>query len=414
MSTEMKYARMTVVLLTGLNLVNYIDRYVLFSVQPLVQAEFHRSDAAFGFLTTAFIICYAIMAPFVGVLADRYPRKWIIMIGAMVWSAATLLTAFTYTFDELFLRHLLVGVGEATFVTIAPAFLSDLFSEGKRGRVLGIFYLAFGMGPGIGYLIGGYLGPIYGWRAPFYVAAIPGFILGVLTIFIPEPRRGASDTIVATRERASLRGLVHNHAFWSATLGMAMITFAIGGLSVWMPTFLFRARGIPLHEANYVFGGATLFNGIVATLIGGWLGDRMLRRISGAYYLISGLSMAVAIPLMYVAISTHGRMLFPAITLGEFFLLLNTAPLNAAVVDSVGAKIRASAIAVNIFTIHILGDASSPWIIGWISDHHSLKLGFLVTIVAVAIGAVILFYGQRFAPRINLAMSEQEKTGIIV
>ena len=412
MSHELKYARMTVVLLTGLNLVNYIDRYVLFAVQPLVQAEFHRSDAAFGFLTTAFIICYAVIAPFVGILADRYPRKWIIMIGAMVWSAATLLTAFTYTFDELFLRHLLVGVGEATFVTIAPAFLSDLFSEGKRGRVLGIFYLAFGMGPGIGYLIGGYLGPIYGWRAPFYVAAVPGFVLGLLTIFIPEPRRGASDTIVATHERASLGGLFHNRAFWTATLGMAMITFAMGGLSVWMPTFLFRARGIPLHEANYVFGGATLFNGIVATLIGGWLGDRMLRHRNGAYYLLSGLAVTVAIPLMYLAINTRGRMLFPAIAFGEFFLLLNTAPLNAAVVDSVSAKIRASAIAVNIFVIHILGDASSPWLIGWISDRHSLQTGFLVSIVAIAIGAAILFYGQRFAPRINLRSPEQEKAGI--
>lgn len=408
MSSEMKYARLTVVLLTGLNLVNYIDRYVLFAVQPLVQAEFHRSDAAFGFLTTAFIICYAIVAPFVGVLADRYPRKWIIMVGAMVWSAATLLTAFTHTYEELFLRHLIVGVGEATFVTIAPAFLSDLFSEGKRGRVLGIFYLAFGMGPGLGYLIGGYLGPIYGWRTPFYVAAVPGFILGLLTIFIPEPRRGAKDTIAATHERASLRGLVHNRAFWSATLGMAMITFAMGGLSVWMPTFLFRARGIPLHEANYVFGGATLFNGIVATLIGGYLGDRMLRRRKGAYYLLSGLAVSIAVPLMYLAINTRGRMLFPAIVVGEFFLLLNTAPLNAAVVDSVSAKIRASAIAVNIFIIHILGDASSPWLIGWISDHRSLQTGFLASIIAIVVGAAILFYGQRYAPRINLRDSAKE------
>ncbi len=408
MSPELKYARMTVVLLTGLNLVNYIDRYVLFAVQPLVQAEFHRSDAAFGFLTTAFIICYAIVAPFVGVLADRYPRKWIIMAGAMAWSAATLLTAFTHTYNELFIRHLVVGVGEATFVTIAPAFLSDLFSEGKRGRVLGIFYLAFGMGPGIGYLIGGYLGPIYGWRTPFYVAAIPGFILGLLTIFIPEPRRGASDTIADTRERASLGGLFHNRAFWTATLGMAMITFAMGGLSVWMPTFLFRARGVPLHQANYIFGGATLFNGIVATLIGGYLGDRMLRRGKGAYYLLSGISVTLAVPLMYLAINTRGRLLFPAIVIGEFFLLLNTAPLNAALVDSVSAKIRASAIAVNIFIIHILGDASSPWLIGWISDHHSLQIGFLATIVAIIFGAAILFYGQRYAPRINLGSAAKE------
>lgn len=411
-SNSRLYPRATLALLTGLNLFNYIDRYVLFAVQPLIQNEFHRSDADFGFLTTAFILCYAVVAPFIGVLADRYPRKWIIAGGAFVWSAATLLTAVTYDYRTLFLRHMIVGVGEGSFVTIAPAFLADLFSEDKRGRVLGIFYLAFGMGPGLGYLIGGHLGNLYGWRTPFYVGAAPGFLLAVLMLFVKEPLRGAKDTLEVTRERGSLRGLVNNGAFWTATLGMAMITFAMGGLSVWMPTFLFRARGMALDQANYAFGAITLFNGIIATLIGGWLGDRLLRRTSSAYYLLSAVSVMVAVPVMWLAIHARGPIMLPAIFLGEFFLLLNTSPLNAAVVDSVSARIRASAIAVNIFVIHILGDASSPWIIGYISDRRSLEVGFLATIAAVVMGSAILFYGMRCAPRIDIE-SEEEKAGVI-
>ncbi len=407
------YPLATVALLTGLNLFNYIDRYVLFAVQPLIQAEFHRSDTEMGLLTTAFLICYMIAAPLIGLVADRVPRKWIIAAGAIVWSAATLLTAVTYDYRTLFIRHMIVGIGEASFVAIAPAFIADLFSEGKRGRALGIFYIAFGMGPGIGYLLGGHLGHQYGWRAPFYVGAVPGFLLALAMMFIPEPPRGAKDTIAATYERTSWKGIFGNGAYWTATLGMAMITFAMGGLSDWMPTFLVREHGMQLNNANYVFGGITLFNGIFATVIGGWLGDRLLRRTRSAYYLLSAVAVTIAVPIMWIAIHARGNLMFAAIFLGEFFLLLNTSPLNAAVVDSVSGKIRASAIAVNVFVIHALGDASSPTLIGYISDRVSLKTGFGATIAAVVVGAAILFYGMRFAPRIHIGSSEQ-KSGVAV
>ena len=132
-------------------------------------------------------------APFVGVLADRYPRKLIITTGAIVWSAATLLTAVTHDFHTLLFRHALVGIGEATFVTIAPAFLADLFGEERRGRIMGLFFMAIPAGTALGYVIGGQLGPQYGWRAPFYVAAIPGLLLALGMLFIPEPKRGSCD-----------------------------------------------------------------------------------------------------------------------------------------------------------------------------------------------------------------------------
>lgn len=386
--------------LTGLNFVNYVDRSVLFAVQPLIQQEFHGNDQTFGFLTTAFFICYMCTAPFIGRLADRYPRKWIMMAGALVWSAATLLTAVTYDFRTLLIRHTLVGLGEATFVTIAPSFLADLYPEQRRGRVLAIFYLNIGLGTAIGYMIGGSISRLYGWRAPFYVAAIPGFLLGVTLAFLREPERGRADHLAETFERGTLRGLLRNGAYWTATLGMAMVTFSLGGLQVWMPTFLARVRGVPLAHANFVFGGITAFNAVVATLIGGWMGDRLLRRSAGAYYFVSAATLCISIPAMAVAIFTAGEWMYPAIFVAEFFLFLNTAPLNAAVVNSVGAHIRATAIAVNLFTIHLLGDAFSPTLIGYISDRSTLQKGFIAAIVAIGVSAVILFYGMRFAPRI--------------
>ncbi len=406
------YPRAALVVLTALNLVNYIDRSVLFAVQPLVQAEFHRSDADFGLLTSAFFLFYMVAAPLMGPLADRHSRKLIMVMGAVVWSGATLLTAVAHNFQTLLVRHTLVGIGEASFVTIAPTFVADLFPEEKRGRILGIFYLAIPVGTALGYVIGGHLGPRFGWRSPFYVAALPGFLLALVLLFVPEPERGRFDSLKETPERGTIRGLARNPAFWTATLGMATMTFALGGLSVWMPTFLSRVRGYPLDRANLIFGGITAFDGTVASLAGGWLGDRMLRRTKSAYYLVSAASMALALPVMIVALYTTGSTMLPGIWLAEFLLLLNTAPLNAALINSVGAHIRATAIATNIFVIHLLGDALSPWLIGFIADRRSLGGGFISAVVAIALSSAILFYGMRFAPPVRASQAPGAMAGV--
>src|SRR5208283_5010522 len=155
--------------------------------------------------------------------------------GAIFWSGLTLLTAFTHTYWELLVRHTLVGIGEATFVTIAPTFVADLFPENQRGRIFGVFYLAIPVGTAAGYLLGGRLGPDFGWRFPFYIAAAPGFLLALAVAFLPEPPRGQFDSLTETPERGTILGLARNRAFWAVTLGMAAGTFSLGGVQVWMP-----------------------------------------------------------------------------------------------------------------------------------------------------------------------------------
>jgi len=396
------YPRTALVLLTALNLLNYIDRSVLFAVQPLIQGEFHLTDTQIGYLTSAFLGFYMIAAPFTGPLADRYSRKLIIALGAIFWSGLTLLTAVTHTYWELLVRHTLVGVGEATFVTIAPTFVADLFPEEKRGRIFGIFYLAIPVGTAAGYLLGGKLGPHFGWRFPFYIAAAPGFLLALLVLLLREPERGQFDSLKETPERGTLRGLTHNPAFWTATLGMAMMTFALGGLQVWMPTFLSRSRGYTLEAANLVFGGIIVVDGILASLAGGWLGDFLLPRMKGSYYFVSAISMAIGVPFMIVALYKQGPVMLPAIAVAAFFLLINTSPLNAAIVNSVGAHIRSTAIAANIFIFHLLGDVPSPTMMGWVADRRSLEAAFTLPVVAMVLSSVILFFGMRFAPPVQV------------
>jgi len=419
------HARTALLVLTTLNLLNYVDRNVLFAVQPLVKDEFHLSNTQIGYLTSAFLGFYMIAAPFVGPLADRYSRKLIIAFGAIFWSALTLLTAFTHTYTELLIRHTLVGIGEATFVTIAPTFVADLFAEKIRGRILGVFYLAIPVGSAAGYLLGGNLAPHYGWRFPFYIAAAPGFLLAVAVLFLKEPPRGQFDSLQETPEDLPAQVFSHslllksgmavylelkrvynlvlrNPAFLTSTLGMAAMTFSLGGIQVWMPQFLYSERHYSLAQANFTFGIIIVVDGVIAALAGGWLGDYLLPRMKSSYYLVSAVSMALGVPVMIVALFAKGRAMVPAIALAAFFLLLNTSPLNAAVINSVGAHIRATAIAVNIFIIHILGDVPSPTMMGWVADRRSLQSAFVLPVIAMVISSAILFYGMRFAPPIHI------------
>jgi multidrug resistance protein len=415
--------RTALIVLTSLNLLNYADRNVLFAVQPLVQDEFHLTKTQIGYLTSAFLGFYMVAAPFVGPLADRYSRKLIIVLGAIFWSALTLLTAFTHNYTELLIRHTLVGIGEATFVTIAPTFVADLFAEKKRGRILGVFYLAIPVGSAAGYLLGGYLAPQHGWRFPFYIAAVPGFLLAIAVMFLKEPERGQFDSLKQAPLKAVARtgsalnyvwkvivnyvkylwaNLARNPAFFTSTLGMAAMTFSLGGIQVWMPQFLYSERHYTLEAANLTFGLIIVGDGILAALAGGWLGDYLLRRVKSSYYLVSAASMALGVPVMIVALFVKGRFMIPAIALAAFFLLLNTAPLNAAVINSVDAHIRATALAVNIFIIHILGDVPSPTMMGWVADRRSLQAAFILPVIAMMVSSAILFYGMKFAPPVRL------------
>ena len=395
------YPRTALFLLTGLNLLNYIDRSVLYAVQEMVKQEFHRSDAAFGFLTSVFFIFYMCAAPFMGPLSVRFSRKSVIIAGALIWSVATLMTAITKNFDELLIRHTLVGIGEASFVILSPTFVADMFPEEKRGRVMGVFYLAIPVGTALGYFLGGYMGPKYGWRTPFYVGAAPGVVLAFLLFFVPEPALGQFDGKEEKPGRNTLKGLLHNRAFLSATFGMAMMTFALGGLQVWMPTFLQRVHHYSVLDSNVIFAVSTVANGIVASLLGGWLSDRLLKRTAAAHYLVSAVSLGLGIPAMYLALFASGKVMVTSIFVAEFFLLLNTGPLNAAVINSVGPQIRAMALAVNIFIFHLLGDVPSAWLIGYVSDKYSLQAAVIAPVIAIALSSAILFYGMRFAPPLH-------------
>jgi sugar phosphate permease len=249
---------------------------------------------------------------------------------------------------------------------------------------------------------------LWGWRAPFLFCAIPGLVVAALYGWIGhEPERGASDHIKPTLNRTTFWGLFSNPAYLTATFGLAMLTFAMGGISNWVPEFLRRSAGLSMGNAAQIVGAITVVDGIAGTLVGGWLAQRWLRTNYRALYLLSFWSVALTLPCGVMLFFGPPRFAIPALFAAEFFLFLNTGPLNAAIVNSVSAPVRATAISVNLFCIHAFGDTFSPTVIGAISDRSNLRIGLGATLVTLVISCVILRAGARFAPPLEEAAESQ-------
>jgi MFS family permease len=387
-------------LLFGVNFLNYIDRYVAAAVAPLIQRDFALDDFRLGIIGSMFMVAYMLASPVLGVLADRYPRRFFVGGGVLMWSLATVASGLASSYRQLLAARSFIGIGEAGFGGVAPTLISDLFSKEARGRMLAFFYVAIPVGSALGFLLGGWVGQHHGWRQAFYVAGAPGLLLGLLAFFMKEPARGAGDGVVAAEHRfeaKAVAGLLGNRSFVYTTLGMSAMTFALGGMAYWMPTFFARQRGMALDEAGTLFGGITVVAGIVGTFVGGWLGDWLLKRTPRAYLLVSGWGMLAGVPFAIVGLTATDRQVYlPALFLAEVMVFLNTGPANAVLVNTVLPEIRATAIAASIFVYHLLGDVSSPTLIGTVSDWTgSLQTALLLTGVAMAVSGVLYLSGTR-------------------
>jgi MFS transporter, Spinster family, sphingosine-1-phosphate transporter len=395
-------ARAALWLLLGINLFNYIDRQVLAAVEPNIRATLFAANdvnamAKTGTLGTAFLITYMLTAPALGWLADRFSR-WIIIGSAVIlWSLASGASGLAATFFALFVTRVFVGIGEGGYGPAAPTVLADLFPLATRGRVLAVFCAAIPVGSALGYVLGGLINEHLGWRWAFYLVAPPGLLLGLLCFFQRDPR--ACGITRPERQRASLDDYVALFRTPSYVLNCAAqtaMTFAIGGIGFWVAAYL-KFRGQP-PSATKFFGVIIVVAGLVSTLLGGWMGDRLRKRYAGSYFLISGLGMIVAFPLFVMMLFTP----FPAawffMFASVFFIFLNTGPSNTALANVSRPKVRAAAFALNILVIHALGDAAAFPIIGFIAGHTNMNVAFLFVSVMMLVAAAAWLMGVKYLP----------------
>jgi MFS family permease len=395
--------RIALAILTAINFLNYIDRYVVAAVFEPIKRELHFTDQQLGWFLSAFMIAYALTSPVFGRLGDLLARKYLIAAGVTLWSIATAGAGLARSFWQMFVPRSFVGVGEASYATLAPALIADDYEPQQRGRALAIFYSAIPVGSALGFVLGGQLAYHVGWRAAFFVVGLPGLLFALLALGMREPERGASEAGAAREPaapptlQATYRMLWANSTYVVVTIGCIAYTFALGGLVGWMPAFLERYNGMTTVHANEIFGGLTVVSGFLGTFAGGFLGDYLLRYTRSAYLYLSGLCLLAGAPVSVLALTAREPTIFlPAIFLAEFLLFLNTGPLNAVIVSCVAAEIRATAMAVNIFFIHALGDAISPPIIGVLADHFGLLRGTMIAPAMMLAAGGVLLYAIRF------------------
>jgi len=394
-------------ILTGLNFLNCVDRYIPAAVLPSIKAALGLSDTQVGLLQTLFILTYALVSPVAGRLGDRRPRFQLAAVGVFVWSAATFGSGLATTFAMLVAARALTGVGEASYTVVTPSLVSDFYPAERRGRALAIFYAAIPIGSAIGYALGGAVNARYGWRWAFFVPGAPGAVLAMLLLFLRDPPRGALDRGGTTGAQQpvgslgqSLAALAARRSFVYNTLAQVIYTFTIGGLAGWMPTYLQRVRHLELAAADWKFGLVLALAGLVGTLIGGWLGDRLARQLPAGHFVLSGWALVATLPFTLLALLSPTPAIFwPAMFVTLTLLFLNTGPLNAAMANVLPARLRGWGFAINTMAIHLLGDAASPTIIGFSSDRVGLALPVVVTGMLLVPAGLVLLAGRRALAR---------------
>jgi MFS transporter, Spinster family, sphingosine-1-phosphate transporter len=396
-------AWLAVWVLTAMNLLNYLDRYVPSAVKDLFQPELHLSNAETSYPLTAFVLVYMIASPVFGSLADRWPRKVLIAGGVAMWSLATGAAAFATGFVTFLLARALVGVGEAAYATLSPALLSDFFAPHRRNRILTIFYMAIPIGSALGFTLGGVLGQHFGWRPAFLMCGLPGLLAAGLVLLVKDPGRGTFDAdahVPPPRWPAALKSLGRNREYVLAVAGYTAVTFASGALADWFPAFLSRYRGMSVQGAGTLVGLSAVVGGFGGTIIGGLLGDRLRGQTRHPYLALSAVSMGVAALMATFAVVAHGTFVVAVCMVAtQFFLWFYNAPINAVLLNCVPSGLRPRAFALSILSIHILGDAISPSIVGLTSDATgSLPLALGMAPVTMALGAVIWAVAWRRLP----------------
>ena len=413
MKKSISGAHSALLLLLGINLFNYIDRQILAALEPDIRATFFAAGdvnamTKTGLLGVAFFVTYMISAPILGLLADRISRWIIVGLAVILWSLASGCSGLAATFAILFATRIFVGIGEGGYGPAAPTILSDLFPIERRGRIMAIFYTAIPVGSALGYVIGGLVGAHLGWRWAFYLVTPPGLLLGLLCFWQRDPRVAAHHLGQESPRRrlANYLRLFRTRSYLINCIAQTLMTFVTGGLGFWASAYL-RYRNQSPDVGMTIFGLITVVAGLVSTLLGGIIADKLRSRVPGSYFWVSGIGMLIACPFfiatLYIPFPAAWIPMFVAI----FFLFLNTGPSNTALANVSLPAVRATAFAVNIFVIHALGDVQAFWLLGYIGGHTNMHVAFLFVSGMIFASGLAWLIGAKYLPADTAAVEDE-------
>src|SRR5438093_2427310 len=414
--TPLSGARTALFLLLAITLFNYLDRQILAALEPDIRASIFASNdvnamTKTGLLGDAFFVTYMISAPILGLLADRFSR-WIIVGSAVIlWSLASGASGLAATFAILFATRICVGIGEGGYGPAAPTILADLFPIETRGRMMAIFYAAIPVGSALGYVIGGLVGAHFGWRWAFYLVTPPGLLLGLLCFWQRDPRVAAHHLVQESPRRrfADYLRLFRTRSYLINCIGQTLMTFVTGGLGFWASAYL-RYRNQSPNVGMTIFGLITVVAGLVSTLLGGIIADKLRSRVPGSYFWVSGIGMLIACPFFIATLYVPFPVAWISMFVAIFFLFLNTGPSNTALANVSLPAVRATAFAANIFVIHALGDVQAFWLLGYIGGHANMHVAFLFVSGIIFVSGLAWLIGVKYLPADTAAVENADIT----
>jgi MFS family permease len=392
-----------VALLTGLNLLNFLDRWLISAISPDIKRELGLSDWQTGIVLNAFLVGFMLTSPIFGRLGDALPRKWLIAAGVTVWCLATAGSGLMVTFGALVAVRMLVGLGEASYSSLAPTILDDLASPARKGRVLAVFLAAIPIGSALGFVIGGQLDAHYGWRSAFFIAGGPGLLLALACPFMLEPPR-SHDRRTLPPIGHTLRELARSPRYVWAVLGAIPQTAVLGCFGSWAPHYLERRFHMRTADADGIFGIVIVVTGFVGSFLGGAWYDAAKRGRPDEMKVgmeVCRTSALVAAPLTLACLLAGTPTLFFTFSaLAQIAIWASLSPFNAVLLGAVPSAMRATGIALSIFATHAFGDLPAIPLVGLLSDRiGDLPRAMMSLPAAMVVSAMAWMVGARVTER---------------
>jgi len=428
-------------LLFLINFMNFFDRTIPAVVLEPIRKEFGLDDTMLGILGTSFTIIYAIAGVPLGYLSDRFSRTRILTAGLTVWSALTAASGLAWNFMSFFWIRLAVGVGEASCAPAANSLIGDLFPPEKRARAIGIFMLGLPLGLLLSFSIVGALAQAYGWRVPFYLAALPGLVVAFMMLFAKEPVRGAQETYKVDNSvpvDKPMRRILSIPTVWWIIASGATVNFAAYAMSTFLPTMLIRYHSVTVAQAGIVAAVVLGVTGLIGLLAGGWLADALHKRFERGRLMLASVGMLIAAPLLYLGLTQPSGAINPTtifLSIGWLLYFMYYTSVYSALQDVVEPRLRATAMAVYFFFQYVLGAGFGTIVTGALSDMYAKQamaaagasqmteafraVGLqssmaLVVPVAIAITGIFLFFAARsFVSDAKKASVSQTTGGLV-
>jgi MFS family permease len=362
-----------VLFLTLVNLLNYFDRYIVQAVEPTITKEFALSNTQAGYLVSAFVLGYFIFSPVFGFLGDRFDRRRVMAVGLLAWSAATALTSYASGILTFVTARVLVGVGEACYGALVPVYLKGRISDTVGlNRALSIFYVAIPVGSALGYVAGGQIAAVYGWRTLFLAAAFPGVLLAIGFLLLSgEGLANTQSRTARSTMREGLARIATSPFLMLLIFGYVLNTFALNGIAA----FVVRhgtSVGLTEAQASTYFGLILVATGLIGTLGGGMLASRIAGNSIhslGSLLRFVTYSTLAAVPFLAACfLATSDWLFLSCCACAELLIFAGVAPLNSLIVARAPKGYEAFTQGVTIFAIQLFGGFLGPVLIGGLAD----------------------------------------------